>query len=206
MNGHKVLNVSKLYEDSRKMYTNVVAGSDNSANKLIDTLGSAISTLKSSWKGVDAGVQINSVITVYNALVVLRNSLAQFASDSASVAVKYRAIQAANSQSVEEFSSLNVEMFNVMSEYTDNADTVDITPEALNGKNNISTVVNTLNTFLSSAELVYGDIMDNWQAGAGRESGVAAFADFKSKVSSYSNTLNEVCTNITTALSNYGLA
>ena len=206
MNGHKVTSVTELYSDSKKMYTDVVCGSNKSANQLIATLERAINNLKTNWKGVDAGVQINSVVGVYNALVRLRNALAQFAYDSANVAVKYRDIQAANTNAgVEQFSALNIEFFNIMNEYSDSSDTIDIAPDALNGSNDIATVAATLSDFYNAAYVIYEDIMDNWTAGAGRDSGEAAFADFKNNYESYSATLNDVSSNIKQALKNYGI-
>ena len=69
---HKVNSVQSLYDDAKDLYTRCVEGK---ADTLINGLSYAVTTLKNTWEGIDAGVQIQNVIDVHNGLVVLRNSL-----------------------------------------------------------------------------------------------------------------------------------
>ena len=206
MNGHKVNNVTDLYNDAKVLYDSYVVGSgDASADTVLLNLEQGIETLKSSWRGVDAGVQINSVIRVYNAMVLVRNSLAQLAVDSSTVAANYRAIQTANSATMDELTPLTFDARTVMSEYTDTADTIDITPEANNGKNKLDAANTNLDSFVVAVRGVYDNIMNNWQSGTGRDNAVSAFESFNTSVNEYKQVLAEVSTSVTTALRNYGL-
>lgn len=206
MNGHKVNNVTDLYNDAKTLYDSYVVGTgDASADTVLLNLEQGIETLKNSWKGVDAGVQINSVIRVYNAMVVVRNSLAQLAVDSSTVAANYRAIQMSNAASMDALNPLTFDARTVMSEYTDTADTIDITPEANNGKNKLDTAITNLDSFTVAVRGVYDNIMNNWQSGTGRDNAVQAFESFNNSVNDYKQVLAEVSTSVTTALRNYGL-
>ena len=79
------------------------------ADGIIADLNSAINTLKETWKGVDAGVQINNVVDVYNGMAAVRNALAGLAKDSSVVAANYRDIQRLNSASIDELEPISVE-------------------------------------------------------------------------------------------------
>ena len=206
MNGHKVNSVTDLYNDAKRLYDSHVVGSgDASADTVLLNLGQGIDSLKNSWKGIDAGVQINSVIKIYNAMVVVRNALAQLAVDSSTVAARYRAIQQSNAASMDDLVALTKEDKIKMDEYTDVADTIDITPEAINGKNKIETAITCLDSFTKAVASVYGDIMNNWQAGTGRDDAVGAFESFSTSVEDYKNVLSSVSASVNTALKNYGL-
>lgn len=206
MNGHKVNSVTNLYNDAKRLYDSYVVGSgEDSADTVLLNLGQGIETLKNSWKGIDAGVQINSVIKIYNAMVVVRNALAQLAVDSSTVAANYRAIQMSNAASMDALNPLTFDARTVMSEYTDTADTIDITPEANNGKNKIDAAITNLDSFTVAVRGVYDNIMNNWQSGTGRDNAVQAFESFNNSVNDYKQVLAEVSTSVTTALRNYGL-
>ena len=203
---HKVSSVSDLYADAKNLYDNCVVGSSmSSADSLLSYLENGINNLKENWKGIDAGVQINSVIRIYNSTVEVRNALAQLAVDSSKIAAHYRAIQAANSNAIDELTPITFEEKGLMSEYEDTQDVIDITIDTLNGKANIDTVVNTLDDFKSAVQSVYGRIMDNWTVGSGRDEAVAAFEGFSSHVAEYQIVLTAVSNNIAQSLRNYGL-
>lgn len=205
MSVHKVNNVEKLYADAKRLYSSYVVGGDASADTVLLDLEQAIENLKNSWKGIDAGVQINNVIRVYNAMVLVRNSLAQLAVDSSTVAANYRMIQLSNNAPVNEFVPLTFDSKVFMTEHADAADTIDITPEANNGKNKLDVANTNLDAFASAVNTVYYDIMDNWQSGPGRDSAVEAFETFNAYVNDYKQVLAEASTSVTTALRNYGL-
>ena len=65
---HRVNNVQQLYDDANSLYNNVVLGT---ADIIINDLSQGITTLKSCWEGKDAGVQIQNVVEVYNAMVFI---------------------------------------------------------------------------------------------------------------------------------------
>ena len=206
MNGHKVNSVTDLYNDAKKLYDSYVIGSgDASADTILLNLSQGIESLKNSWKGIDAGVQINSVIKIYNAMVVVRNSLAQLAVDSSAVAARYREIQNANAAYMDDLVVLTKEDRTKMDEYTDVADTIDITPEAVNGRTKIEAAITCLDAFNSAVVSVYGDLMGNWLSGPGRDDAEGAFTAFVNGVEEYKNVLASVSASVNTALKNYGL-
>ena len=204
---HKVTNVTNLYDDAVALYnTHVKGDGSSSADGILKSLAAGIQSLKDSWEGVDAGVQINSLISVYNAMIEVRNALAQLAVDSSTVAVDYREIQRANgASSSESLPTLNIEIMSKMEEYSDTSDTINITADAVNGKANIDSANENLSTFISSVSSVYEKIIENWSEGAGRDNAVSAFESFVSSVGTYQQTLTEVCNIIKTVLTNYGI-
>ena len=105
---HKVRDVQELYTSSTDLYDNVVVKGDASVETMLSDLEAAIKNLKENWKGIDTGEKIQEVIGVYNALVTVRNDLANLASDSSGVVSYYRDIQIANETPVERFDVLTV--------------------------------------------------------------------------------------------------
>lgn len=203
---HKVFQVQKLYDDSKSLLTvGVMGGGDSSADTILNNLNNGIENLKVNWKGRDAGVQIQSVIKIYNAMVIVRNALASLAVASATVASNYRQIQNANAAGLEELNILNCETKTTLPDYTDTADTIDINPEVNVGKSYIDSANNSMDTFVSYVRTMYDELMNNWKEGSGRESAEIAFNEFMSHANEYKETLSDVSKNIATALSNYSL-
>ena len=127
---HKVNSVQALHDDAYGLYNNVVVGSgDYSADTIIMNLSSGIQILKGCWEGKDAGTQINNVITVYNAMIGVRNALAALASESSKVASNYREIQNSNGAGLEDLNIITYESKVFLDTYTDEADTIDINAE-----------------------------------------------------------------------------
>lgn len=201
---HKVNSVQTLHDDAMALYNNVVIGSaDTSAETLINNLNSGIQTLKSCWEGKDAGVQIQNVVSVHNALVGIRNALAQLAMDSSKIASNYRDIQNANGAGLETLSVINCDTKTVMEDYSDTRDTINITPEANNGKAKIDAANNSMDGFISEVSKYYNSIMENWTVGTGRDNAVQAFDSFIANSNQYKEILSQVSTSIATALQNY---
>ena len=90
-----------------------------------------------------------------------------------------------------------------LEDYTDNKDTIDISPEAEQGKNNIEAVVNSMDTFITNVNTKYNEIMDNWTQGTGRNNADQAFTEFLNKAAEYKKTLTGVSDTIANALKNY---
>ena len=200
---HKVNDVGQLYEDARTLYEVVVK---EQADGIIDGLNAAIATLKNAWKGVDAGVQINNVVDVYNGMANVRNALANLAKDSSTVASNYREIQRLNSANIDALRPIEVErIVQPMEAYEDRRDTIDITPEAVNGRSKLDAANDSYETFKTAVDRQYNAIMDNWQAGPGRNNAEGAFSEFMANAKKYKQTLEDVSASITTALSNYQL-
>ncbi len=198
---HKVVNVRQLYEDSCSLYDDVVCGK---ADTIIDDLGKAITTLKNTWEGKDAGVQINNVVDVYNAMAKIRNALSSLSRDASFVASKYREIQNANRAGLEELAPLTVSGERGPKEaYSDNRDTINITGEALEGKTLLDTVNAMYEEFKLAVVNHYDAIMDNWQEGTGRDNAQAAFDEFIDSSNKYKSVLEDVSQSIAEALRNY---
>ena len=89
-----------------------------------------------------------------------------------------------------------------MEPYSDNRDTIDITPEAVNGKNKLDSTNDSYEAFKTAVDRQYNAIMDNWQAGPGRNNAEGAFSEFMSNANKYKQTLEDVSGSIVTALSN----
>lgn len=198
---HKVTNVQLLYDDAKSLYNNVVLGK---ADVMINDLNRSINSLKGSWEGKDAGIQIQNVVDVHNAMVKLRNALVELAKDSSRVASRYREIQNANRANLETLAPLTSEGEKFpMENYVDNRDTINITSEAMNGKNILDGVNNQFEDFKNEVRKLYDNIMNNWQVGTGRERTASAFSEFMSSSDKYKEILREVSQSIADALKNY---
>ncbi|MBQ2872656.1 MAG: hypothetical protein IJE89_01490 [Bacilli bacterium] len=201
---HKVNNVQQLHSDASSLMNNVVLGSgDASADTILANLNAGIENLKANWKGKDAGVQILSLIRVHNAMVSVRNALAQLAADSSKVAANYREIQNANGAGLEILGVLTFEAKSNLADYSDTADTVDINSQANTGKQNIDAANNNIDAFIGNVKSSYSAIKENWTVGTGRDSAEEAFSSFISNVAQYKQVLAETSSNIATALQNY---
>ena len=200
---HKVANVQKLHDDAMYMYNNLVVGGENSADYILNNLSQSIDNLKNNWRGRDAGYRIQEVIEVHNAMIIVRNALAQLASDSSRVAVNYRNIQIANGAGLDELGVINFDTKGKLNAHSDTADTIDINPQAEVGRNLIDGANNALDTFHVDVKARYEYIMDNWTVGSGRNAAKDAFDSFSVNVNKYKETLSEVSSNITKALQNY---
>ena len=200
---HKVNNVQMLHEDAMYLYNTLVMGGENSADSILYNLSQGIENLKSNWKGKDAGYRIQDLIGVHNAMVSVRNALAQLASDSAKVAANYREIQNANGAGLETLSLINFDAKTFLGDYTDTADTIDINPAADAGKNFIDAANNMIDTFKTDVKFRYQYIMENWTVGSGRDAAQGAFDSFLANVNKYRETLAETSNNIAKALQNY---
>lgn len=201
---HKVVNVQELYNTAADLYNNIVAGGGtSSADSILRDLDQAVAILKQNWKGIDAGLKIQEVIKVHNEMVVVRNALAQLAFDSSKVASQYREIQVANGAPLEGLSPVNISPKRNLDDYSDTADTIDINPEAEQGKNLIDSANMGLDSFLEIVSRRYAEIMDNWLMGTGRDVAQGAFDDFVSNAKKYKNTLFDVSQSIKSALNNY---
>ena len=200
---HEVNNVQMLHDSAMTLFNNVVVSGECSADSILNSLNQGIENLKSNWKGKDAGYRIQEVIGVHNAMVSVRNALAQLAVDSSKVAANYREIQNANGAGLDALSTLSYELKNRLSDYSDTADTIDINPSAEVGKNAIDTANNALDTFMMEVKSKYNEIMENWTKGTGRDNAQVAFDSFITNVDRYKQTLSDVSSNITKALQNY---
>lgn len=200
---HKVNNVQNLHDTAVSLYNDVVVNGDASADAILNDLNQGIENLKTNWKGKDAGLRIEEVIKVHNAMVSVRNALASLSVDSSKVAANYREIQNANGAGLEDLTSLSFETKTNLGDYSDNADTVDINPAAEQGKKFIDNANNSIDTFASNVRVKYDDIMQNWTAGTGRDAAQNAFDSFISNVNQYKQVLSDVSANITKALQNY---
>jgi len=200
---HKVANVQQLHDDAMYLYNSLVVGGENSADSILSNLSQSIENLKNNWKGKDAGYRIQEVISVHNAMVTVRNALAQLATDSSKVATNYREIQNANGAGVDQLNVITFDTKSVLADHSDNADTIDINPEAEVGKNLLDQANNALDVFKTDVRTKYDSIMENWTVGTGRDSAKDAFDMFSNNVNKYKETLDGVSSNITKALQNY---
>lgn len=200
---HKVKNVQDLYDFSTELYDNIVVKNTASAENMLADLDAAIKNLKENWKGIDAGAQIQKVISIYNNLIKVRNDLARLSSDSSKVAVQYRDIQNMNEAHLEELVPLEANSKEELEAYSDTRDTIDINPDAEIGKNHIDSVVSVFESFVQAVTEKYNGIMDNWLVGTGRDNARESFEEFLTNAESYKKTLNEVSESITNALKNY---
>jgi len=200
---HKVNNVQMLHEDAMYLYNTLVMGGESSADSILHNLSQGIENLKTNWKGKDAGYRIQEVITIHNAMVTVRNALAQLASDSAKIAVNYREIQNANGDGLETLSLISFDAKTFLGDYTDTADTIDINPEAEAGKNFIDAANNMIDTFKTDVKFRYQYIMENWTIGSGRDAAQGAFDSFLANADKYREVLADTTSNITKALQNY---
>lgn len=204
---HKVNSVANLYTSSTDLYNKVVVGTDDTSAASIErNLREGIEELKKSWRGADAVTQINNVITVYNAVVKIKNLLASLTVETSKIASDYRAIQMANGANLQELPKLREEAPDtLMSEYADNYEGVNIGQDALLGKNKIDAAETGMTGFAREVGRYFGEIMENWSAGPRREEANQAFDEFIKKVPEYQKLLSDVSSSVATALQNYGI-
>lgn len=201
---HKVNNVKQLHDDASSLMNNVVCGTgEASADTILANLKAGIENLKANWKGKDAGVQIQSLIKVHNAMISVRNALAQLAVDSSKVASNYREIQNSNGAGLENLNVLTFESKSNLADYSDTADTIDINSQANTGKQKVDAANNNIDSFIGNVKTSYNAIKENWTVGTGRDSAEEAFSSFISNVAQYKQVLAEASSNISTALQNY---
>ncbi len=202
---HNINNVEKLYNDATHLYKDLVVNGESGADAILYKLVEAIENLKTNWKGADAGLWIQNAIEVHNAMVSVRNALAELASNAVMTAVMYRNIHIANKVSSSELQALNYDVKGMINSYMDNADRVYVSPEVKNGQTNIDLALKMLENFTNQVKYIYDEIMDNWTQGPKRDSANEAFVTFLSSVGKYREKLENVSLNITTALNNYGV-
>ena len=204
---HKVNSVAELYASALALNNNIVVGaSETSAATIMKNLKEGIEVLKNSWQGMDAGTQINNVVTVYNAMVRVKNLLAGLSVETSKIASDYRAIQRANGAQLEDLAPIiECAPDALMGEYSDTRDTVSITPDAVNGKARIDAANNAMDGFISEIRRYFNEIMENWMQGPKRDEANQAFEEFIAGSSKYKELLNEVSQSIATALQNYGM-
>ncbi len=201
---HKVNSVQNLYDDAVGLFNNVVTGGSNtSADTIISNIMAGIDNLKGCWEGKDAGVQIQNLVVVHNGMVEIRNALGSLAVDSSKIASNYRNIQNANGAGLEELGVLNLEERAKTGDYSDTRDTVSITEEANQGKAKIDAANDAMDGFIGDVKKYYGQIMDNWTAGTGREKAQEAFDNFLNNSAKYKEILNNVSGSISQAIKNY---
>lgn len=198
---HKVRSVQELYDDAKKLYDEVVL---RKGDTIINNLSQAIQILKNSWEGQDAGIQIQNIIEIYNAMTKIRNALAILARDSTAVASKYRDIQVAGRADLSVLTPITIDTERILLEpYEDRRDTINITNEATNGKAILDAINNQYDDFKSDARKYYDLIMENWQSGIGRNSAEETFSEFMLNADRYKSKLEEVSISLANALRNY---
>lgn len=203
---HEVNSVQVLHDDAYALYNNVVIGAgEYSADTIIGNLGSGIEILKNFWKGKDAGVQIENVVKVYNAMIGIRETLVTLAMLTSKIAADYRDIQNANGAGLEAYATIVADNKSVIPDYVDNADTINISAEANEGKVKIDNASTVMDQFILEAKKYYDSIMQNWTVGPQREEIINKFEAFISNANRYKETLNTVSQSIKTALSNYSI-
>ena len=201
---HKIQSVQTLYDDAVRLFKVGVMGSDPaSADTIINNLGQSINILKGCWEGKDAGVQINNIVTVFNGMVAVRNALAELAADSSKIASNYRGIQNSNGAGLESLAPLVADEKTRLPEYADPRDTINITPEANNGKARLDAAASAMPAFISSVNASYEKIMNNWTVGTGRDKAQNAFESFMANSKQYNTLLDEVSQSIANAVKNY---
>ena len=173
---HEVKNVQLLHEDADALYRNVIIGSSSySADTIISNLSSSVNILKNYWKGKDAGIQIENVIRVHNAMIEIRKMLVLLATLTSKIAADYRDVQNANGAGLNTLSALSGDSKSLLQDYSDNTDTVNITSEANEGKIKIDAANNAIDEFISESKKYYNNIMQNWISGPQREEIVTGF-------------------------------
>lgn len=201
---HKINSVQMLYEDASKLYnSNVIGEGDFSADSILSCISTSIDILKANWEGKDAGTQIQNVISIYNSMVNVRNSLAALASEASKVAEKYRQIQNANGAGFDDFEIIQFEVKTRMEDYVDNRDTININQQVLLAKTRLEKANDSVDSFLEETKRYYAEIMDNWVSGPGREIAQDKFDEFIVNSQNYKDLLTQVCLKISEALNNY---
>jgi uncharacterized protein YukE len=202
-----VARVQTLYEDSVALYNDVVeGGNEYSAATIIKDLEEGIANLKENWGGKDAGTHINNIISVYNAMVGVRNALGILSSESSKVASNYREIQNSNGAGLEQFAALNSEDRTVMGEYSDNRDTIDIKTEVSAGQAKINAAKSEIDLFITKSREACNRLLENWTEGdQNTESAKEAIEKFLANADTYKEVLAQASNSVDTAIKNYNM-
>lgn len=200
---NKVNGVEELHNSTEDLYNNVVVKGENSAEGMIDELNNGIKVLKNTWHGIDAGENIQAVVKIHNQLVKVRNALAKLATESSKVASDYRNIQIANGARLDAFDVLTSTDKIELEDYSDTKDTIDIVPEAEQGKNSIQAVASAMDVFVANVKTKYDEIMNNWIEGPGRDVAKSAFEEFLNDADANKKTLNDVADRVDQSIKNY---
>ena len=206
----RISNVDQLALTAKEtLYETHVMGirgeAEKSANGMRETLASAIATMKEYWAGKDAGVQINNVIQVYNALGTIGNGAASLAKLSLQAAQIIRDAQNANGAGFQTIDTIFPVEMTDMPPHTDDRDTVSITSEVQNASTLLSNVVESINVFKTNIGNVKDEIADNWQTGEsiGRNQALSSFQDLIDSITKYQEYLNSAVESVNTAFANY---
>ena len=199
---HKVNDVELLYDSSKILYEKIIK---QQADDIINNLKKSVEILKNNWKGIDAGVQINSIISVHNNIVKIRNYLAKLAYDSSIVAANYREIQRISRPTLQSFLKINIDELPPIDEYQDYRDMIDINKEVMEAKIILENTNRVYDDFKNNVYVKYNEIIDNWCLGPGRDNANNAFNEFISQSNTNKQILSEVSISIEKALGNYNL-
>ncbi len=200
---HNIVNVQLLHDQAKELRDIISAGY---GRDLFNNLSSGVRNLEQNWIGADAAVQIQNVVGVHNALVVLVNALGEFAVESSKVASNYREIQRTNgATSLEGLSLLTFEPYTNISTNAVSVDTIAINSEATNGREYINSAVENLTKLFEAVSGKYREMIEeNWTQGTGRDSAIEAFNLFSNKYTEFKTALETVAANVKNALINYG--
>lgn len=202
---HKVENVEQLLNDSQHLLNETTNGASGSAYSIIKNLSDAIDILSGCWKGLDAGVQINNIVNVYNNMVTFRNSMSDLSSYSYSIGIMYRQIQSSNGASVEVPSPLQDSIsLTTKNPYEDKNDTIDITDKAVEARTELENAKSAFQDLTMTFNQDKSAILNNWTSGDRHDEFEETFGDFASKFQNYETLIADVVDKITSALANYG--
>lgn len=195
----QVTNLDQGYTQCEELNTLV----STTGTKLLGDLGTDITNLKAHWKGNDATVHINNLITVYEGLVSTITSAKQITAAAGSQMIAIQQVRQANGGSGSIGSELSASAPE-SNTYTRNEETLEYycDPAARGDLSLLEEICNTFNTFKSQFVSDKDALMSNWTAGANHEEAVSCFNNFIENADTFYSYLTNAKENLSTAVSN----
>lgn len=202
----EIQSVDTLGADAAKLYNTYVMGTgDDSANAIRESLAAAITTMKEFWAGKDAGVQINNVIQVYNALGTIANGAGNLAKLSVKAAQTLRDLQNSNGAGFNPIDDIFPVEMTDLPPHVDDRDTVSITSDVLAASTNLTSAVDNIGNFKNNITNTKTAIETNWTRGEslGRSSALENFQSLIDGITKYQEYLTSAVDSVKTAFDNY---
>ena len=177
--------------------------SSTSGEKLISSLDTDISNLKTNWKGNDATVHINNLIRVHDALVEVVTSAKAITAAAGAAMSALQKVRNANGGSGTIGADLpgNAPQYNTIQTVTETTEYY-CKPAAENDYNTLVEICNDFSTFKEDFSTRKSELLSNWTAGCDHETAVSKFNEFVENSDTYYTILTSAKDNLGIAVDN----
>lgn len=175
-----------------------------SGNTLLENLQSNIANLKRHWKGSDATLHINNLISLYEALGSLAKSSANITAEAGNAIVALQEVRRSNGAACmvgERLSAAGIEV-GAIAKCEETTEYYCEPGSTTTDYNQLDQISNDFKTFKSNFITDKESLMSNWLEGMNRAGALKCFDDFITNSETYSKYITDALTNLNTAISN----